>query len=603
MGRASASRLEPPKLLDTLGGFGAFLLGRRFALRQVARRRRRVQNLRTFARSTSTQGGSSTPRYARVEQPAVASLVKVVIAPEHIHDFHGAASIYVRGARDYKLDKSCMRLDVLESTDAANTFFILRAFATIDGFNFHKTTAHYDVWAAFAASRGVSSQEETHFDFQSIPGAWAFQAQDAHSSRVENGVLVTVDIKPDRVGDFLEAMHADAMGSRDRRLDPGCLRLDVLRDAEEPNRFHFFEAYSTDEAAAHHKTTAHYKAWADFKATGGVEGQTVQKWRSVSSDLPGFQSATVKLGDLEMPMLGFGCYKVGIVPASASSSAPSTPQGQAACGKVIQDAVSCGYRMFDSAQFYMNEAWVGAAIAESGVAREELFIMSKVWNDVIYQGADAVKAQVEKTIDELQCGYLDLCLIHWPVPDKHIDAYKALRECKAAGRVKEIGISNYTIEDYEDLRAGGGFDVDGKDKPVCNQIEVNPSLFRRRTIDFFHREGVHVQAYRGLMQGGEAWEQPALQEVCLETGRTSAQVLGRFLVQQGISHIAKASSVERMQENAALYGFSLTREQMDKLSNVTTPKALDAFSALYAKCIWRDTPREGEALPVERTWE
>merc|ERR1719253_659223 len=152
--------------------------------------------------------------------------------------------------------------------------------------------------------------------------------------------------------------------------------------------------------------------------------------------------------------------------------------------------------MFDCAQFYANEGWVGDALKGSGASREKLCIQGKVWNDNIYKGADAVKAQVDKTIADLQCGYVDIFMVHWPVPGKHVEAYNALRECKAAGKIKEIGISNYCIEDIEELKAAGCFGEHGRDRPAVNQIEVNPLLYRKTTLEYCQKEGIHVQAYR-----------------------------------------------------------------------------------------------------------
>jgi len=330
-------------------------------------------------------------------------------------------------------------------------------------------------------------------------------------------------------------------------------------------------------------------------------------WKVEASSIPGiwaFQAASVKVGSVEMPLLGFGTYKVGAVPASASSATggdPPPPSGPDVCSQIIKDAVASGYAMLDCAQFYMNESWVGPALKSIAAPRPSLFITSKVWNNSIYEGPDAVKRQVDKCIEDLQCESIDLFLVHWPVPGKHVAAYQALRECKAAGKVKEIGISNYCIEDYEELRAAGCFGENGEDKPVCNQIEVNPCLFRKKTIDFFTQEGVHIQAYRGLMNGTKAWEQPVLQEVCKELGRTAPQVLGRFLVQQGISHVPKASTPARMAENADFFSFDLSAKQLEALSGLTKPEALDTFKQLYTKCIWRDTPEAGGPLPGERT--
>merc|ERR1719373_703936 len=126
-------------------------------------------------------------------------------------------------------------------------------------------------------------------------------------------------------------------------------------------------------------------------------------------------------------------------------------------------------------------------------------------------------------------------------------------------------------------------------------------MYRRKTLDFFQKEGVHIQAYRGLMQGPKSWEASELQEVCKETGKSAPQVLGRFLVQQGISHVPKASVPERMVANADVFTFNLSDAQMEKLSGMMKPEALENFKALYTKCIWRDTPETGNPLPGDRT--
>jgi len=529
----------------------------------------------------------------------------VDIKEDRIDDFLKVMEKDAKGSRDKSQDPGCIRFDFLHSRDTPNRYYFFEIFTDADGAAQHKNTAHYRAWADFKASGGVENQEVVKLESASIPGVWAIQANNAPYSQAGSCVFVQVEIKPDRIDDFLKAMEVDVTKSRIRGLDPGCLRFDLLRSKDDPNKFVFYEAYTDDEAAAYHKTTDHYKAWADFKATGGVASQDV--WKVEASSIPGiwaFQAASVKVGSVEMPLLGFGTYKVGAVPASASSATggdPPPPSGPDVCSQIIKDAVASGYAMLDCAQFYMNESWVGPALKSIAAPRPSLFITSKVWNNSIYEGPDAVKRQVDKCIEDLQCESIDLFLVHWPVPGKHVAAYQALRECKAAGKVKEIGISNYCIEDYEELRAAGCFGENGEDKPVCNQIEVNPCLFRKKTIDFFTQEGVHIQAYRGLMNGTKAWEQPVLQEVCKELGRTAPQVLGRFLVQQGISHVPKASTPARMAENADFFSFDLSAKQLEALSGLTKPEALDTFKQLYTKCIWRDTPEAGGPLPGERT--
>jgi len=534
-----------------------------------------------------------------------AVIVTVDIKEDRVNDFLKVMEIDAVASRDKGQDPGCIRFDFLHSRETPNRYYFYEAYTDDEGAAKHKETAHYKAWADFKASGGVTNQEAAKFETASIPGGWALQANDASCSQAGSCVFVHVEIKPDRIDDFLKAMEVDVTKSRVRSLDPGCLRFDLLRSKDDPNKFVFYEAYVDDDLAAYHKTTEHYKAWADFKASGGVANQVV--WKAEASSIPGiwaFQAASVKAGSVEMPLLGFGTYKVGAVPASASAATdgqPPPPSGPDVCAKIVTEAVASGYTSLDCAQFYMNESWIGPALKSMAEPRPSLFITSKVWNNSIYEGPEAVKKQVDKCLEDLQCACIDLFMVHWPVPGKHVAAYQALRECKAAGKIKEIGVSNYTIEDYEELRAAGCFGENGEDKPACNQIEVNPLLFRKKTIDFFTKEGVHIQSYRGLMNGPKAWEHPVLQEICQELGRPAPQVLGRFLVQQGISHVPKASAPERMAENADLFSFDLSAKQLESLSGLTTPEALENFKQLYIKCIWRDTPEAGGPLPGERT--
>lgn len=292
------------------------------------------------------------------------------------------------------------------------------------------------------------------------------------------------------------------------------------------------------------------------------------------------------------PMLGYGTYKVGYVPASASAAAA----GQQAAGEegpsardCVRSALEVGYRFFDCAQFYGNEAQVGLAIRDSGVPRSELYIASKVWTDNIFAGRGAVRAQVVKSLSDLQIDYIDLYCIHWPVPGKHVDAYLELEACQQEGLIRSLGISNYCIEDYKELMAAATV------KPVINQIEVNPFLYRRRTIAAFEAEGVKIQSYRAL-RDGKAFADPTVGAIAAAHGRSPAQVLGRWCVQKGIIYIPKSVKRERMIENSQVFDFALTDEEMAKLDALTTDDALAAFVALYRKCVNRDTPRGAGSL-------
>lgn len=222
------------------------------------------------------------------------------------------------------------------------------------------------------------------------------------------------------------------------------------------------------------------------------------------------------------PLIGFGTYKVGVVPASASSAlAAGAVEAQADTvnpAECVAAALGLGYRFIDCAEFYANEKAVGEGIARSGVPRDEIFLASKVWTSTIAKGPEAVQAQLERTLADLGTNYLDLYCIHWPVPTKHVAAYLQLEKAQAAGQVRSIGVSNYCKEDYLELMAGGA-----KISPAVNQIEVNPFLFRKETLAFFASVGCTVQSYRAL-RDGKAFQDSTLVDVAQRLGRTPAQV-------------------------------------------------------------------------------
>jgi len=313
--------------------------------------------------------------------------------------------------------------------------------------------------------------------------------------------------------------------------------------------------------------------------------------------------STVRLADGTLhPVVGFGTYKVGYIPASASSAAADVAKAKRegkteTAASIVEKAITqAGYRFLDCAQFYGNEAQVGDAIRASGVPRSDLFLASKVWCDNIYAGPEAVRAQVEKTLSELGTDYIDLYMIHWPVPGKHIAAYKMLEEMQREKKIKSIGLSNYTIEDFEELVAAT--DV----LPVVNQIEINPFLFRRKTIDYFKSKGVVLQAYRAL-RNGAAFQDPTIVRIATKHGRTPAQILGRFCVQNDIVYIPKSIRLDRMIENKAVFDFCLDDADMDDLYALTCDENLETFRKLYVKCVVRDTPMQGtlESIKTEIT--
>eukprot|EP00308_Calcidiscus_leptoporus_P025485 CAMPEP_0119352918 /NCGR_PEP_ID=MMETSP1334-20130426/2120_1 /TAXON_ID=127549 /ORGANISM="Calcidiscus leptoporus, Strain RCC1130" /LENGTH=316 /DNA_ID=CAMNT_0007366065 /DNA_START=94 /DNA_END=1044 /DNA_ORIENTATION=- len=296
---------------------------------------------------------------------------------------------------------------------------------------------------------------------------------------------------------------------------------------------------------------------------------------------------TVTLNDQTAhPIVGYGTYKVGYVPASASAATTAPAESAVSAADCVKQALEVGYRFLDCAEFYGNEAEVGKAIAASGVPRSDLYLASKVWTTTIHNGPAAVQAQLEKTLRDLGVDYLDLYCIHWPVPGKHVAAYKQLEAAQKAGLVRSLGVSNYAIEDFKELMLSAAV------TPAVNQIEINPFLFRKKTIEFFRSQGVALQSYRSL-RDGKAFEEPTVVGVAAKHGRSAAQVLGRWCVQHGFIYIPKSVKAVRMRENMQVFDWALDVEDMAKLDELTLPAALDTYRALYIKCVVRDTPDAG----------
>ncbi len=233
-------------------------------------------------------------------------------------------------------------------------------------------------------------------------------------------------------------------------------------------------------------------------------------------------------------------------------------------------------------------------MAKYKVSREELCITSKV-RYPIWDGEEAVIASLLRSIEQLQSGYLDVYLIHWPSPNEnHVKAYKALQDHAGASKlVRELGMSNYTVRDYETLLAAG-VDV----KPSVVQFEVNPYMYRKKTIDYFQAQGVKVQAYRSFLSGGKMDLNKDTPDVVQEVAKnypnkTVSQLLLRWGVQKGFQVMPKSKTPARIAENYAVLDFEIKSEDMVKLEGLTSQSAMDMYKANYERCIVEDTPLAG----------
>lgn len=244
-----------------------------------------------------------------------------------------------------------------------------------------------------------------------------------------------------------------------------------------------------------------------------------------------------------IPQLGLGVYKV------------SDEQ----VVDVVQTAIETGYRSIDTAQFYDNERGVGEAIKGSGVPREELFITTKVWNT--HHGFENTLRAFEESMENLKLDYLDLYLIHWPTPmfDNYVETYKALEELYRDGRVKAIGVSNFHIEHIKRLLE------ECEVKPVLNQVECHPYLQQKELKEFCKEHGIYVESWSPLARGG-VLEDETIKRLAEKHGKSPAQIVLRWHIQENSIVIPKSVTPTRIRENFHVFDFELTTEEMIQIA-------------------------------------
>ena len=251
---------------------------------------------------------------------------------------------------------------------------------------------------------------------------------------------------------------------------------------------------------------------------------------------------------MKIPCMGFGTYKAA--------------EGNDAT--VIKTAIEAGYRYFDTASLYYTEEALGQAIKESGIPREEFFIVSKMWTDQL--GYDKVKIALEESLTKLQMDYLDIYLIHWPRASENYnewksvctDTWKAMEALQKEGKIKALGLSNFLPHHMKHI-------LDNCEiKPVVNQLELHPGYMQYATLKYCEDHDILVQAWSPLGRFRMA-DNPLLIQMTEKYNVSFAQLCLRFLIQLGIIPLPKASSMERMKQNMDVFGFEIEEEDMYRI--------------------------------------
>ncbi|MCY1194790.1 2,5-diketo-D-gluconic acid reductase A [compost metagenome] len=260
----------------------------------------------------------------------------------------------------------------------------------------------------------------------------------------------------------------------------------------------------------------------------------------------------VKLNDGgRIPQLGLGVWQV--------------PDEQAASS--VKEALAAGYRSVDTAAIYGNEAGVGAGLRGSGVARKDLFITTKLWND--RHGYDEAHKAMDESLGKLGLAYVDLYLIHWPVAggETFLDAWRAMIEMKEDGRARSIGVSNFTQANLERLIDASGV------TPAVNQIELHPGFAQRGLRAFHARHGIATESWSPLAQGGVAKEK-AIVDLARKYGKSPAQVTLRWHLQNDLIVIPKSVTPARIRENIDVFDFELSAADMAAIDGIPDGKRL-----------------------------
>ena len=256
------------------------------------------------------------------------------------------------------------------------------------------------------------------------------------------------------------------------------------------------------------------------------------------------QHVTLNTG-AQMPILGFGVFQI----ADAKD-----------CERSVVDAIDVGYRLIDTAASYMNEEAVGNGLRASGVAREQLFVTSKLW--VQDAGYERTRLAIDRSLRRLQLDYLDLYLIHQPYSDVH-GSWRAMQEAFRAGKLRAIGLSNFQPDRLMDIQAFNEI------PPAVNQVEINPFHQQEDSVNFMRENGVQAEAWAPFAEGrNNLFQNEDLRAIGARQGKSVGQVVLRWLVQRGVVSLAKSVRKERMAENLDVFDFELTDEDIARVTKL-----------------------------------
>lgn len=253
---------------------------------------------------------------------------------------------------------------------------------------------------------------------------------------------------------------------------------------------------------------------------------------------------------VKMPYLGLGVWQ--------------SDQGEEVIN-AVKWALKAGYRHIDTAAAYKNEEGVGTAIKESDVARKDIFVTSKLWNDD--QGYDATLKAFDKTMERLQLDVLDLYLIHWPVEGKYKDTWRAMEKLYNDGRIRAIGVSNFLQTHLKDLLE------DAKVKPMVNQLEFHPWLVQPELQDFCKKNDIQYEGWSPLMQG-KLFEQDIVNDIAEKYGKSPAQIVLRWDLQHGVITIPKSVKEDHIKSNMKIFDFELSEEDMTSIDKLDKSERL-----------------------------